>query len=50
MPYVIPCERVAAGLEQAKEKKRRNYNANAHVLPPYNLGETVRMRLPGEDQ
>ena len=47
MLQVIPCERVTAGLEQVKEKQRRNYNTNAHVLPPLN---SVHMRLPGEEQ
>ena len=47
-PRVVDSDKVMAGAERAKLKQKENYDVKAHSLTPLEVGELVRLKLPGK--
>ena len=47
-PQVVDGNKVMAGAERAKRKQKENYDVKAHSLSPLEVGEFVRVKLPGK--
>ena len=47
-PRVVDGNKVMAGAERAKRKQKDNYDVKAHSLSPLEVGEFVRVKLPGK--
>ena len=47
-PQVVDGNKVMAGAERAKRKQKENYDVKACLLSPLEVGEFVRVKLPGK--